>query len=76
MDRIFDLTATPHQAFMRGFWRGLAAPLAVFSMHNIPDWAQPPVLEVRNPAKGSAGLAGDFRRVGDCLRAAVDRYHG
>ena len=61
----------PKKAFWDGFWRGLAAPVAVFSDHNTPlVFDEPQFVEVHNPATDSEGIAGDFRRVGDSIRVA------
>jgi hypothetical protein len=59
-------------AFARGFWKGLAAPLVLFSNFNIPEQGLPGEfrpLPRRAPATGS-----DWVRVGDELRSALKKH--
>ena len=66
----------PRAAFIRGFWKGMAAPLVLFSALDLPAQAQP--LTFRPLTRRSEAPASDWLRVGQALRAAAakDRAAG
>lgn len=68
-----DLHVTRRAAFMRGFWKGLAAPMMLFTSYTLPAEAQPAEFTplARRPAPAS-----DWVRVGEALRAALARERG
>lgn len=68
---LIDLKSTRRKAFARGLWRGLAAPLMIYSVHEIPEEAEPKIIHVVNPAAQTDGIRGDWRRVGKQLRASM-----
>lgn len=58
---------TPRQAFWAGFIKGLAAPAGLFGRG--PRLALAPIV-VEPVTVQRAGIAADWRRVGDDIRAA------
>lgn len=72
MISIIDFSSTKRQAFIHGFWKGLAAPLVLFSACDLPPQAAPVTFRPleRRP---SSGIAGDWVRVGQGLRTAAER---
>ena len=68
---IADFDATPRQAFLQGFWKGLGAPYLLYG-----DFEMPPLPEISPVAvpTGDAALAGDWRKVGLDIRSAIDAY--
>lgn len=69
----FSPVDTKRAAFARGFWKGMAAPLVLFSNFNLPPEAAP--VEYRPLQRRVPESASDWVRVGDELRraAAEDR---
>ena len=65
-------TDTPRRAFATGFWRGLAAPAMLFSSVSLPSYAEPVKFEPL-PVRGAKTMADDWRKVGEHLRAVIDR---
>lgn len=67
--QIINPTDTKRTAFVRGFWKGMAAPMMLFSAFELPAQAQPIAFQPlrRRPVQH----ASDWVRVGDALRAAV-----
>ena len=59
-------------AFARGFWRGLAAPLMIYSNEALPANIKDCTFKPLPPMK-RGDLRGDWRRVGDALRNASAR---
>lgn len=55
-------------AFTRGFWKGLASPLALFAPTTA---AQLPEITTMDLPKRRTDAASDWVRVGDALRAAI-----
>lgn len=68
---LVDLTSTRRKAFSRGLLRGFAAPLMIYSVHDLPEEAKPKLLSVENPASRTDGVRGDWSRVGKHLRASM-----
>lgn len=70
---MLDFDHDRRSAFMRGFWGGLAAPVALFVSH--PVQAVPQVQQVVPPKKDAASaINGDWARVGDTIRTVIGRY--
>ncbi len=62
-------------AFARGFWRGLAAPLMLYSGNALPAELRDYKFKPLEPmARGDVGS--DWKRVGDALRGAACKSHG
>lgn len=76
MQTFIDTTSQPKAAFMRGFWKGMAAPLMLFSAFDLPAEARP--MPFQPLARRSAPPASEWLRVGQALRlaAAKDRAAG
>lgn len=75
MSTIIDFNGTKREAFVRGFLKGLAAPVALFSTHTPPEVPQVPMIEPPSHPNGDAGaLASDWARIGHSLQMAVGRY--
>ena len=77
MPEIVNLSDTGRAAFTRGFWKGMAAPLMLFSVFDLPTHAAPPNFS-ELPKRDSGNQAADWIKVGDQLRAAAkkDRESG
>ena len=72
MHIIVDPTSSKKAAFTRGFWKGMAAPLMLFSSfdvsaHLAPTTVQPLQRRPRDEAS-------DWVRVGESLRTAAAKY--
>lgn len=68
---LVDLGDSPRTAFSRGFWKGLAAPLLLFSSHHLPSQAEPKSFQpLPNRA---APQQNDWVRVGNALRNAAEK---
>lgn len=69
MHTIIDPTASKKNAFVRGFWKGMAAPLFLFSAFDLPVQAQPTAFQPlqRRPRSDQS----DWVRVGESLRLAA-----
>ena len=76
MHTLFDPTSQPKAAFIRGFWKGMAAPLMLFSTFDLPAQARP--MAFQPLARRSEAPASEWLRVGQALRiaAAKDRASG
>jgi hypothetical protein len=71
MASIVNLDDTKRAAFVRGFWKGMAAPLMLFSSFSMPHQAAP--LEYRPLPRRPDVARSDWARVGDQLRAAAEK---
>lgn len=70
---LLDFRRAPAQAFRHGFLKGLAAPVLLFHAEPLPPAAI--VAPVAMPERSDReALAGDWRRVGGDLRAALARH--
>lgn len=70
---VLDFEQDKKRAMVRGFWRGLAAPASLFTVHEAP--AAPKVGLVVPPTRDvPTALNGDWKRVGDSIRVAIERY--
>lgn len=67
-----NLKESQHTAFVRGFWKGMAAPVMLFGSTSLPVEARP--IEFQQIPRRQSSPASDWVRVGDSLRAAVRRY--
>lgn len=65
------LKSKRRQAFVQGFWRGLASPFDLYAGDRPPTSIDPKAVDVQNPAAQSDGLRGDWSRVGMQLRKAM-----
>lgn len=76
MPEIVNLTATKRAAFARGFWKGMAAPLMLFSTFDLPEQAAGPTFS--ELPKRASDQTSDWVKVGDALRTAAkkDRESG
>lgn len=69
-----DLKASRRTAFARGFWRGLAAPIMIYTAASqLPEDAIPRVQDVPNPASKD-GIRSDWKRVGLHIKDAVKSH--
>jgi len=72
---MIDFEAGPQRAFMRGFFRGLAAPVALFSRNEAPLIPiVPSVQPVLTGSDAASALAADWVRVVDSMRLAVEHH--
>jgi len=63
------------QAFWRGFVRGIAAPVMLFSSYPTPEIRKLSVSSLYQPAKNdSESLRHDMARIGDDFRRAIQKY--
>jgi len=70
---LIDFKHRQSQAFLHGFVKGLAAPIMLFNVEGAPGI--PRVDPVALPQRTDReALAGDWRRVGDDLRAVITRH--
>lgn len=76
MPEIVNLSDTKKAAFARGFWKGMAAPLMLFSAFDVSD--QQVEQTFKALPKRPGGQASDWVKVGNALRAASkkDRESG
>lgn len=72
MSLFLDINSTSKQAFYRGFWRGLAGPLALFSRCEVPSHIKTPEA-LTLPKRRLGSIRDDWRAVGDELQAAYDK---
>ncbi|MBI5270150.1 MAG: hypothetical protein HY856_10795 [Burkholderiales bacterium] len=68
MTRLYDPTDDRRTAFVRGFWRGMAAPLVLFSTYELPPAA---TVVFRPLPRREAGPQDDWVKVGEALRQAA-----
>ena len=71
MPEIVNLSDTKKAAFTRGFWKGMAAPLMLFSTFDLS--AHGVEQTFRALPKRSDAPASDWVRVGDALRTAAQK---
>lgn len=71
MVQIVNFSDTPRTAFVRGFWKGMAAPLMLFGSSAMPVEAQP--MEFKPLPIRPSDPGQDWARVGDLLRAATSK---
>lgn len=57
---------------MRGFWKGLAAPLMLFTTFDLPAQAQPQQFQPLT-RRASGGVASDWVKVGQQIRHAAKK---
>ncbi len=75
MVRNFHIGA--RSAFLSGFANGLAAPVALFAVHEAPPL--PEVSRIQPPTRElSSSIHADWCRIGESLQVAIGRYerHG
>lgn len=76
MSTLIDPTSSKKAAFVRGFWKGMAAPLVLFSSFDLPAQARPLTFQPlqRRPMADQS----EWARVGQSLREAAAKYrqHG
>ena len=72
MQILVDPKSSPRAAFARGFWKGMAAPLLLFSSFDIATQIEPVAYQPLQ--RRSRAEASDWVRVGDALRLAAARY--
>lgn len=72
---LLNLSALPRQAFMHGFWKGLAAPIMIFSEWRAPDLPTIAAVEAPRAVPTQQVLAADWYRIGTDL-ANVVSVHG
>jgi hypothetical protein len=68
MHSVINLKDSKRQAFLRGFWKGLAAPVMLYSVGHLPAEATVSAQELPKRAQRSGS---DWVRVGDALRKAA-----
>ncbi|MDP1650057.1 MAG: hypothetical protein Q8M01_17905 [Rubrivivax sp.] len=72
MPEIVNMSDTKKAAFARGFWKGMAAPLMLFSAFDLSaQQAQQTFREL--PKRASGGQTSDWVRVGEALRTAAKK---
>jgi hypothetical protein len=72
MSVILDFDQSKRSAFLRGFAKGLAAPVVLFSTHTLPQLAPvAPIVPPSHPGGDAGAMSSDWARVGSSLRAAV-----
>jgi len=64
--------ADQKRVFLRAVQKGMAAPVLLFSSFRLPESAEPKPFEPL-PKREVGSVADDWRRVGEHLRAAVER---
>ena len=72
MTSLVDPTATKKDAFIRGFWKGMAAPMMLFGSFSLPAEARP--IEFQPLPRRQAPEMSDWARVGQQLRSALKQY--
>lgn len=72
MPEIVNMSDTKKAAFARGFWKGMAAPLMLFSTFDAST-QQPVEQTFRELPRHAGDLASDWVKVGNALRAAAKR---
>lgn len=68
---LIDLGDTPRSALSRGFWKGLAAPLLLFSAHPLPSQAE--TSHFQPLPNRAVPQQNDWVRVGNALRHAAEK---
>lgn len=69
MSLVVNLNDTKKRAFVRGFWKGLAAPVMLFSTSALPAEAR--AMDFQPLPRRPSPAASDWVRVGDNLREAL-----
>jgi len=70
---LIDFTRTAKQAFAHGFLKGLAAPVMLRHIETMAP-VKARVIRVPGPATVQDALTQDWRRVGEDICAAIERY--
>lgn len=70
---IINFKRTPEQSFRHGFLKGLAAPMMLFHVEELPAPTVVGPVTLMNRSDAEA-LAGDWRKVGNDMRSAIVRY--
>ena len=65
---LINFNDTPTRAFVRGFWKGMAAPLMLFSSFSVP--AEVKVPEFKPLPRPRSGAGDQWLKVGEALREA------
>lgn len=74
MSAIVELHVKPVRAFVRGFWKGLASPLMVYSHFELPSWAANYEFKKLPRTTGEFGdIRSDWKRVGQQLQEACEQ---
>lgn len=71
MSKLIDLSDSKKTAFARGFWKGMAAPLSLYSP--VERSGEQGLQSFRALPRRSSGQASDWVNVGNALRAAAKR---
>lgn len=75
MKMLLHFDDLPRQAFVRGFVRGLAAPVALFGTYTAPAIPKPITIVPPSHYRSDAeALAGDWQRVGAALRNTLQAH--
>lgn len=69
MQTVINLKDTKRQAFLRGFWKGLAAPLMLYSVSEMPPEA---LVSAQSLPQRQLPKESDWVRVGNALRQAAE----
>lgn len=75
MSAIVDLRAKPMRAFVRGFWKGLASPVLLYSTFRVPPEVDQ--IAFRNLPKRSTelgSLKSDWKAVGKQIKDACESH--
>jgi hypothetical protein len=69
-----DLSHTPKQAFIGGFFKGLCAPLMLYQRFEMPRLQK--VDEIKSPYSSNLceGLAKDWVKIGNDFKRVVGNY--
>jgi hypothetical protein len=70
---IIDFSETERQAFLRGFEKGLAAPVMLFGHFQAPTVATIPQITVQ-PIEAGEAIENDWKVIGADLRNVIERY--
>ncbi len=71
MASLINPTDSRKTAFVRGFWKGMAAPLVLFSSFDLPAQAVP--MTFRPLERRAHNPASDWIRAGQSLRQAAKK---
>lgn len=72
---IIDFQSKPSAAFKRGFLKGLAAPVVLFSTNAAPGLPSVALISPPSRPHGTAGaLASSWVKVGAGLQAAIEQH--
>jgi hypothetical protein len=70
---IVNLKDTKKAAFIRGFWKGMAAPLMLYGTFDLPEQLKNRSFQELPKRLSSHGS--DWVKVGNALRAAAKKAH-